>query len=376
MNRIYEITSWPKLSWNTNNINQKISTLKYEMGRIQGKIEGLSEDVIQKISHEALIKDISNSALLESENFCLGSVENSLDRYNAQGPSATMDIKEKQIDGYVDAYMNCRFTNDTIITAALLHQWQQNFFPFSRSGFFNIVTGFWRLDGLGLIPTTQGMSPKNKELLKAPKGSTLEAEMSTFLNWYNNADSNDVLIKCALAHLYIQVIQPYEDGNTRIACMLCDRLLINQKNNHPNVFSISEFLMKDKTVYFELLEDMRQGNGDVTDWLNWFFDKISLAFECAEQKIKNLATDITDIVDGDFELNPRQISVLNGMLNGPIRTINANVWSKKTQVTFDTALSDIQDLINKQILQKQGAGKAAKYSLQDTISLKKNITLA
>jgi Fic family protein len=227
-----------------------------------------------------------------------------------------------------------------------------------------------------LVPSTQGISPKKRELLKGPKGSTIEAEMETFLNWYNDLKSTDVLIKCAFTHLYIQIIQPYEDGNTRIASMLCDRLLVNQKNDHPNVFSVNEFLLEDRIKYFELLENIREGSGDITNWLIWFFDRMSRCFESAEQKINDLSTNITDLVEGDFELNPRQITVLNEMLNGQSRTINATIWCKKTQVTFDIALNDIQDLINKQILQKQGAGKAAKYSLQDTISNKKHTAFA
>jgi len=60
---------------------------------------------------------------------------------------------------------------------------------------------------------------------EAPKAALLSAEMKQFLDWYNNAQALESLLKAAVAHLWFITIHPFDDGNGRIARAITDMQL-------------------------------------------------------------------------------------------------------------------------------------------------------
>jgi Fic family protein len=63
-------------------------------------------------------------------------------------------------------------------------------------------------------------------------------------------------------------------------------------------------------------------------------------------------------------LNTRQKLMLNKLLDGFEGKLTSSKWSKITKCSPDTALRDVQDLIEKRILQKDEAGgRSTNYEL-------------
>lgn len=63
-------------------------------------------------------------------------------------------------------------------------------------------------------------------------------------------------------------------------------------------------------------------------------------------------------------LNNRQRTMLNKLLDGFEGKQNTSKWAQITKTSEDTALRDIQDLIDKQILAKEpGGGRSTTYEL-------------
>ncbi|MCK4979460.1 MAG: DUF4172 domain-containing protein, partial [Candidatus Delongbacteria bacterium] len=64
-------------------------------------------------------------------------------------------------------------------------------------------------------------------------------------------------------------------------------------------------------------------------------------------------------------LNNRQILLLNKLLDGFIGKLTTSKWAKIAKCSPDTALRDINDLIKKEILQKEDAGgRSTSYVLK------------
>ena len=57
-----------------------------------------------------------------------------------------------------------------------------------------------------------------------------------------------------------------------------------------------------------------------------------------------------------LSLNDRQKSMINKLLDGFEAKLTSSKWAKINKCSADTALRDIQDLINKEILRKELAG--------------------
>jgi Fic family protein len=66
-----------------------------------------------------------------------------------------------------------------------------------------------------------------------------------------------------------------------------------------------------------------------------------------------------------LNLNSRQIKVLNMLMDDFIGVLNTTKWAKIGKCSQDTALRDIQDLIDKEILIKSDqGGRSTKYELK------------
>lgn len=57
---------------------------------------------------------------------------------------------------------------------------------------------------------------------EAPAANRVEKEMAAFIDWFNNENSIDLILKAGIAHLWFVTIHPFDDGNGRIARALTD----------------------------------------------------------------------------------------------------------------------------------------------------------
>ena len=105
----------------------------------------------------------------------------------------------------------------------------------------------------------------------------------------------------------------------------------------------------------------------MTEWLDWFLNCLKDAIISSEQILAKVlykqqfwnkqATQI---------LNNRQVLLLNKLLDEFSGKLTSVKWAKIAKCSTDTALRDIQDLINKQILRKSiSGGRSTNYELID-----------
>ena len=65
-------------------------------------------------------------------------------------------------------------------------------------------------------------------------------------------------------------------------------------------------------------------------------------------------------------LNDRQRKIINRLLDGFEGKLTTTKWGKMNKCSQDTALRDIQDLIKKDILQKEASGgRSSNYELRN-----------
>ena len=74
---------------------------------------------------------------------------------------------------------------------------------------------------------------------------------------------------------------------------------------------------------------------------------------------------VDGIVEMKIVFNERQKILLNRVLDGFEGKLTSSKWAKIAKCSKDTAIRDINDLINKDILQKEGAGgRSTNYELK------------
>jgi Fic family protein len=209
-----------------------------------------------------------------------------------------------------------------------------------------------------------------------PDAPVLRAEIRKFLNWFNLDGGIDPLLKAAIAHLWFMVIQPFERGSERIAYLISDTQLCRADGCRERYYDISAQMLKRAPAYDELVKNARQGEPEITDWLEWFLSCVDRALADAEQEISGVVRK-TQFMDrfSASHLSERQQSMIDKLLDGVEKSlgspgrISSSLWAGIAGCSQDTALRDIQDLVERGVLVKEPAGgRSTLYILKELVS--------
>jgi Fic family protein len=100
----------------------------------------------------------------------------------------------------------------------------------------------------------------------------VQAQMTRLIDWFNNnQNESDGLVRAALAHLWLEAIHPFEDGNGRVGRALVEMALAQDLKTDKRLWSLSQQMWLDRAGYYAQLQAATgQGNMDVTPWVQWF----------------------------------------------------------------------------------------------------------
>jgi Fic family protein len=116
-----------------------------------------------------------------------------------------------------------------------------------------------------------------------------------------------------------------------------------------------------------VLQSVQHSSKDITEWLDWFLNCLKNAMLATEDTTQSILRK-----SGFWKLhentpiNERQRFMLNKLFDGFEGKLQTSKWAKMTKVSTDTALRDIKDLMEKDILkQVNEKGRNANYELTD-----------
>ena len=274
-----------------------------------------------------------------------------------------MVASSRNVDGVVEMMLDATQHYAFPLTKKRLLGWHAALFPTGYSGMYKIEVGKYRTGDMQVVSGAMG---KEKIHYEAPKPDLVESEMANFLDWLNNGHiSIDPVLKAAIAHFWFITIHPFDDGNGRIARAITDMLLARSDDTSQRFYSVSNQILEERKVYYDVLEKTQRGDGDITNWLLWFLSCLERALINTEKILEST------IIKAKFwekhsqiSLNDRQRIMLNKLLDGFDGKLTSSKWAKITKTSPDTALRDIQDLISKRILQKEAqGGRSTNYEL-------------
>lgn len=187
--------------------------------------------------------------------------------------------------------------------------------------------------------------------------------MREFVYWlnYQSQDSLHPVLKAGIAHHELVRIHPFIDGNGRVARVLATLILFLGGYDIRRFFSLEEYYDLDAASYYENLQ--KASRGDLTSWLEYFTFGAAVEFERIKEKVLRLSRDVKlkERFGGQqIFLTERQIKIIEYIQSvGYLQ--NQSFPDLFPDLSEDTVLRDIQDLIKKGLLKKIGSTKAARY---------------
>jgi Fic family protein len=130
-------------------------------------------------------------------------------------------------------------------------------------------------------------------------------------------------------------------------------------------YSMSAQISTQRKEYCAILEKTQKGGLNITKWLVWFLSCLLNAINSADKTFEKVLQKNKFWNENSLKIqNDRQRLILNKLLDGFEGKLTSSKWAKISKCSQDTALRDIQGLINKNILKKsESGGRSTSYEL-------------
>ena len=358
---IHERDNWTNFRWDASQMSLLQEKVFRKQGLLYGRLSSLDFDSKLLAMAENLTYDIVYSSEIESIRLNVDQVRSSLARR-----LGIENVKFTAPSHYVDSVINVMLEAvqhyDMPLNKEKLCAWQAAFFTSGYSEGRRLEIGHYRTNEEHIV---SGMFGREKIHYIAPSPDRVEEEMERFLVWFDGEEPVSSVIRSAIAHFWFVSIHPFEDGNGRLARILSDMLLARGEKSDFRFYNVSSQINKDKNHYYDILERMQRGDGDITEWLVWYMQKLVEALDEAD-------TIVSNILNKSFfwqkassvPMTERQTQMLNLFLDGYEAKITSKAWATLAKCSKDTAIRDIQDLVEKNVLIEDIPGaKRPSYSI-------------
>jgi len=366
---IHQKKDWPNFKWDSEDIVNLLSEARNLQGRLQGKMEALGFELRNEALLDTLTLDVLKTSEIEGELLNHDQVRSSIARKLGMEIAGSVE-SDRNVDGVVEMMLDATQNCFKPLTKTRLFDWHAALFPTGRNGMYKIIVGDWRKDTTEPMQVISGPMGKEKVHFEAPNSDLLEKEMSSLLNWFSQNNKIDLVLKASIAHLWFVTIHPFDDGNGRITRALTDMLLAQADKSNQRFYSMSAQMRIERKQYYDILEKTQKGDLNITNWIEWFLQCLINALNSTEEVLVKV------LFKGNFWqihsktiINERQKKLINKLLDSFDGKLTSSKWAKIAKCSKDTAIRDINDLIEKEILRKEEAGgRSTNYELNRNVS--------
>ena len=362
---IHEHPNWPDLTWRAEALAVSLADVRHRQGLLIGRMEGLGFELRREAGPGMLTREVVKSSAIEGETLDPEEVRSSIAR------RLGMDIAgrtpaSRDVEGIVEIVLDAAGQCSRPLTRERLFDWHAGLFPTGRSGMRKITVGAWRTPDEGPMQVVSGPLGRENVHFEAPAGERLPEEMRAFLEWFDNGERIDPVLKAGIAHLWFVTIHPLADGNGRIARVIGDMALARAEGGGNRFYSLSAQMEAERKEYYNQLERQQRGTPDITNWLGWFIDSLGRAVDRAGTALDAVLfkARLWDSINQE-PVNERQRLIINRMLEDDfVGFMNTSKYAKLAKCSGDTELRDIQILKERGIfIQNPGGGHSTSYRL-------------
>lgn len=350
---IYQQPQWTNFLWEDNALQAVFGEVRLLQGKIIGRMHALGFSAKEDATLHTLTLDVVKTSEIEGELLDHQQVRSSIAKRLGIN-TAGMVSSNQQVEGTVDMMLDATQRYAMPLTKERLFAWHAALFPSGTSVSYKIEVGMYRTGVMRVVPGALG---KEKVHFEAVPPDSVLTEMDAFLVWFNEEQILDPVFKAAIAHFWFIIIHPFDDGNGRIARAISDMLLARAEQSGERFYSMSSQILVDRKQYYAILQKVQHSAGDITEWLAWFFHCLKDAMLASETTSHNIQrkAEFWHVHEHTL-INERQRRMINKIFDGFDGNLQSSKWAKICKISTDTALRDIKDLVDKEILQQAKEG--------------------
>jgi Fic family protein len=359
----WQQSDWPKFRYDLSGIEEILFTFAERTGHASGLLKGLEADAQMETSIEMMVVEAIKTSAIEGELLSRKDVMSSI--RNNLGLASEAPGGDKRAAGAAALMIDVRNSFAASLSEEMLFSWHRMI----MQGHRHIAAGCWRTHGEPM-QVVSGPIGHERVHFEAPPSSQVPEEMQRYIQWFNDTapdgkhEIRKPAVRSAVAHLYLESIHPFEDGNGRIGRALSEKAF-SQGLRRPALLSLSRVIEARRKEYYDALKEGQQSN-EITSWVTWFINMALEAQIQAEEQI-DFTLKKTRLFDHWREqLNARQNQILRRMLEeGPhgFKGMSAKKFMTITGASKATATRDLRDLADKGIVVPAGGGRSIHYKI-------------
>ncbi|MEN6411733.1 MAG: Fic family protein [Veillonellales bacterium] len=358
---IHKLPDWPRFHWDYNALAVQLANVRFQQGKLIGEMKSIGFSLQEEAVVQTLTQDVVKSSEIEGQILNQAQVRSSVAQRMGVDIGGLVP-SDRNIDGVVEMLLDATRNFNVELSKERLFSWHSALFPTGYSGLHPITVGAWRKGPMKVISGPYGHEHTHFE---APEADRVEQEMTAFVDWFNNENSTDLVLKAGIAHLWFVTIHPFDDGNGRISRALADMLLARSENSYQRFYSMSTQIRQGRDAYYDHLEAAQKGSMDITETLGWFLDCMNRALAGARGSLSKILqrAKFWDSIAGQT-LNERQRKIITMLLEDFKGNLTSSKWAAICKCSQDTATRDINNLVERGILSKgPSGGRSTNYLL-------------
>lgn len=331
--------------------------------------EALSDDTAAE-AHAALLADEgTQSNAIEGVKLSRDSFFASALRRLGALPRGQVDRKHAPV---IEALIDATERADEPLTDARLHRWQEALLAHQPNAFIPPLTGLFRAGDEDMQIVTRHAAGRETVHYTAPPADAVPDEMQRLIDWLNSSPDADTFTGAAVAHLWFEIIHPYEDGNGRVGRLLWDRQIARAAARSGlrggRWWSISHEIARNVAPYYDALGEVSTRQGAPEEFARWGLQTTIDAFK----RTRLVARDVVrghEIMarSASVDLNSRQRDLLGLLVKfgseGFEQGVSVRKYCSLTKASRATASRDLAGLVAAGFLKPRGEGRSRVYDL-------------
>lgn len=373
---LWQSTQWPEFQVDLAVLQPVLAAARYAQGRAMGLASHLQLMDLGELQLQGWAEEAIATAQIEGEILQVNSV-----RASAARRLGLQDAKALELDARTEATLDVLQAaiqqSHQTLTHETLHSWQAALFPTGRSGIQKIRTGAYRDHAEPMQIVTPRLGKPDIVHYQAPDSADVQAQMTRLVDWFNGSlHQTDGLVRAALAHLWLEAIHPFEDGNGRVGRALVEMALAQDLKTDKRLWSLSQQMWLDRSGYYAQLQAATgQASMDVTPWVQWFAGCVHKAADATWENMQAAMRKTRfweALREQHPQLTPTQTKAINKLYDlGPdgfVNGISTEKYVNLCRVSRATAYRELRALCEMGVLVQTGAGRGTRYKLKHLLA--------
>ena len=201
-------------------------------------------------------------------------------------------------------------------------------------------------------------------VFRPPETLQVPRLMKALIGWLGSKEAKelDPVLVAGILHYEFVRIHPFIDGNGRTARALASLVLLLRNFDIKRFFALDDFYDVDRAAYYEALRSVDPKKQDLTAWLEYFTDGVSVSVAGVKERILRLSSEkLRKDRNGQIALTERQMRIIEALNRKG--TITNREIREMFKLSPRGTVDEIRKLKALGVIKAEGKGRSVHYIL-------------